>query len=201
MSRPAILDLLQAQVPGAVVFEKGEDNLNIIFERRLPGRVNYYDDLVHLVGRDASGAWYDHVSPCTTDPGLPSLVPGRPTRPSGTWCTQPGQYLRSHEIGLHHGEPALVQRFAKDATPLRGWRDRNDNGIVDRTGPTYTDGGGINHHHGGDSELVGAWSEGCLVVPRRVSGRLVWALHWEIILRASKRWGPVFSISLIEVPE
>lgn len=196
MIRPAILDTLLAQIPGAVVFEKGIDNLNIIFERRLPGRVDYYDDLVHLVGRNAAGDWYDEQAPCTCDPGLPSLVPGRTTRPSGTAIVQPHQTHGSHRIGLHHGHPALVM---VRCPPL--WRDREDDGQVDRSGPTYYDGQGINHHCGGRSEHVGPWSEGCLVTPESLGGVPSWAPHWAIIDRAARRWGPLFTTSLVETTE
>lgn len=203
VSHPSILDLVATQFPDARIFEWGTTihgkksrlhNVNLIFERRLPGTVDRYDDLAHVVGIDENDQWYDHVVPCTTDPGLPSLIKGRTTRPSGTWITQPGQYRGSHQIGLHHHKPALVQR-----KPLRGWRDRDDDGIVDRSGPTYTDGRGINHHRGGTTRRVGPHSEGCLVTPVSLDGIEYWAPHWGLILQAAQLWGDVFTTTIVEV--
>jgi hypothetical protein len=198
--RPAILEVLLAQVPTALVFEKGDLNLNIIIERRLPGTPDLYDDRLHLVYRQR-GQWFAPFFPCTADPGKDGLVAHENV--NGTAIRQPGQCRGSHTIGLHNGSPALVMvsKLPTDPSCIRVWRDRNDDGKIDRTGKTYFDARGLNIHHAGQTPKsgvphVGPWSLGCTGVLRPG-----WDLAWSIILDASRVWGPTFTTSLVETQQ
>lgn len=100
--------------------------------------------------------------PCTTNPGKDYLL--APLNPKGAANMKPGQYPFAYEIGLHKGNPALIQTGA----PITVYRDNNKNEKAEEAGATESGFFGINIHRanlGATSYIVGKWSAGCQVLP------------------------------------
>ena len=148
---------------GYVVFDGLADfDLNIIGER-FTEDPNKFDDILHVVYK-INGLWQHEQFKCTTDPGTYHLL--NPSKISGTAILAPGQYRRSHELGLHRGKyEALVQRGK-----VKVYRDNNKDDIVNVHAETGEIGYfGINIHKAGqDSSYVNKWSAGCTVISNEV---------------------------------
>ena len=108
---------------GYTVFEGSADfDLNIIGER-FTDEPNKFDDILHVCYK-INGLWQWEKFKCTTDPGTYHLL--NPSKIAGTAILAPGQYLRSHELGLHRGKyEALVQRGK-----VKVYRDSNKDDVV-----------------------------------------------------------------------
>lgn len=123
---------------------------------------NKFDDLIGLVYWDYGKRWNVKFYSGTTDPGLFYLKD--PINVNGTAIVVPGQYLQSHEIGLHKGKyKALVQK-----SPIKVYRDRDLDYIYDMD-PTTIESGlfGINIHRANENQTstqVEQWSAGCQVI-------------------------------------
>jgi len=111
---------------------------------------------------------------CTTEPGVSATNSTAAIARKGVARIAFGQYT-AWEMGFHKGRanhPALVQ-----CMPIPVYRDLNRDGK--RTGDLIDYGSGINQHGtrpGKAPEIVGNWSEGCLV------GQY-WPNHIEFINR------------------
>lgn len=144
-----------------------DDDLNVFGVRLVARTTDLFDDLV-VFARVHRGAREVRVFAATTDPGRAYLK--TPMNALGTAALVPGHYPGSHELGLHSGYPALVQRG-----DLRVYRDNDRNGDLSTLGPSFRAGPGcrINLHGAGDDEVadpsayVGRWSAGCQVIRRR----------------------------------
>lgn len=128
--------------------ENGElnaDEFNVWNDRRL--LIEIIDGVPAIVGN-----WL-----ATTEPG--STYTYNPLNEEGAFRIAFGQY-NAWQMGLHGRSqyPALVQ-----CGNISGYRDRNEDGK--RIGDLLVTGDdmGVNQHHGGNSELVGPYSAGCLV--------------------------------------
>lgn len=138
-----------------VFFDSGKFNLNIFAIRSNNKVANKFDDFVCVAYKDEIGKKTVKVYNATTDPGTYYLE--NPLNVEGTAIVVPGQYLKSHTLGLHKGKyEALVQRGI-----IKVYRDNNKDNILDcdpltiRSGSGY----GINIHRatankGGKSTLV-----------------------------------------------
>ena len=148
---------------GYMWFDSNKDyDLNIVGIRNVNtgNRVtNRFDDWL-TVSYKINGIWQFHIFTATTDPGITHTTQ-RLLNPKGVARLVPGQYRRSHRIGLHQGKyEALVQQ-----TPVKVFRDANRDMKFDET---LVDEGmfGINIHRSsptGVSTLVDGWSAGCQV--------------------------------------
>lgn len=125
---PVILELALAR--GHRVFSGPYDpNLVVLRGPGLPGE---WDGLLHYVFRASEeGGWIEYIWPCATRPGVSYLR--SPLNPSGTLVLEPGQYLGSHEPGLHHDRPALVQ-----VGDMSGRRDNDRDSELDPGPQIYT---------------------------------------------------------------
>ena len=187
---PRVLHAVREDLPDAVVFDRGVENLNLVIVRRTPGVLDAYDAEIHAVYRDASGAWVDWWAHGTASPGRYYAV-SRPTTGGTGTLMAPQQVRGAWRIGLHRGKtPALVQHGA-----LRIWRDRDADGSPDITGPIVVGAGYNLHPMGTIAKPVGRWSAGC-VGP--VSER--WPELWALITRSAARYGPHFTGTVIERP-
>lgn len=146
-------------------FNSGQFNLNV-FAIRSNNRVsNKFDDYVCLAYKDERDKKIVKVYDATTDPG--SYYLENPMNVDGTAIVVPGQYSKSHTLGLHKGQyEALVQRGI-----IKVYRDNNKDNILDldplsiRSGSGY----GINIHRatpnkGKKSTQIDRWSAGCSVI-------------------------------------
>lgn len=143
-----------------------------------PGECNiFYSEGMNLDGslnNDAPNRWNDLRSViafknkrpyflfppvlATTEPGRKYTF--RKLNPNGAFRIKFGQYKNVWPIGIHRTPDhiALVQRGE-----LCGHRDLNQD--FSRSGDKVFCGSGfgVNQHHGGNANLVGGWSAGCLV--------------------------------------
>ena len=135
--------------------------LNIVGIRANSTVPNSFDDTINVFFKNPQGVWVFLSYKATTDPGTYWLK--NPMNPQGTAILKEGQYLGSHQIGLHRGKyTALVQR--RNVTVMR---DYDRNAVLDfLNGKPDTGLFGINIHHAsssGTTKTVDLHSAGCQV--------------------------------------
>ncbi len=186
---PAILQ--RSEAAGHAVFTRGSWNLNLIGVRTASRIANRFDDWIHVVFKDDSGAWVDLSFECTTDPGTYWLE--NPMRREGTAILKAGQYRGVWKIDLHRGKyEALCQRAGR----VKVYRDSNRNEIHDLNEDSVMDGWfGINiHKAGSNSTSVNKWSAGCQVIANEAE----WEIFMSIIRKSASLYGDTFSYTLLE---
>ena len=158
---------------GYVWFDKQGYDLNCIAIRETVDQTkathNEFRDQFICAYRNMHGILTYHVWGCTTIPGLTYLK--KPMADNGTACLVPGQYRKSHKLGMHKGYPALIQ-----ATTLKVYRDNNRDDILNLDPKkTFFDVGGLNIHHASDkarSVKVDNWSAACIVFPDSIEHQI-----------------------------
>ena len=140
-------------------------NLNIIGVRNASTNnkvTNVFDDKLIIAYKELN-VWKIKEFIITTDPGL-YYTKVKLLNPKGVAILVEGQYINSHQIGLHQGKyEALVQRGN-----LKLARDKNMNDIYEYLVTEITNNSGINIHCAGDdSKLIDNWSGGCFVFKRK----------------------------------
>lgn len=143
-------------------FSAGDYNLNIFGIRSKDLQVDTFNDYICLAYREG-GNMQLKVYAATTDPG--STYRKRCIDSRGTAIMLPGQYKGAYGIGLHRNSyEALRQK-----KPMKYWRDKNCNGILDLGGNVFEEIAFTNIHRatnvkGGVSKLVQGYSAGCQVI-------------------------------------
>jgi len=178
---------------GYVVHEEPY-RLNIVGVRTL-ARLNTFDDTLNVICKDDRGNWSFTQSAATTDPGTFYLM--QPMNVKGTAIVAPGQYLGSHQLGLHHDEyTALVQRG-----PMTVVRDADRDDRIDLdTGNPETGVFGINIHRAkssGTSTTVDKYSAGCQVFASSTD----FARFIAQCQRHQERYGNSFDYTLLNVSD
>ena len=135
--------------------------LNIVGVRTDSTTPNSFDDAIHVFFNDKAGRLVQLQFKATTDPGTYWLK--NPMNPQGTAILKAGQYIGSHQMGLHRGKYlALVQR-----RPVTVLRDYDRNAVLDfQNGRPDTGLFGINIHRAsenGTTKFVDQYSAGCQV--------------------------------------
>lgn len=168
-----------------------EGPLNIIGYRNRFGRPNYFDDIISVYVKSASGKWAVLHYPATTLPGTPSLF--KPVNPKGAAILVPKQYVNTYAIGYHKGKyKALVQVKA-----MKVFRDNNRNKVYDREAVSVDIGFfGINIHRASlGAQVVGADSAGCQVIRDRSDyGQFI-----SLCQEASEMYGNRFTYTLVDL--
>ena len=153
---PKILE--RVKQAGFKVFESNDYDLNIIGERNPRGKVNKFDDWIHVCFT-VDGVWQWYAYKCTTDAGLHYLKQG-----NTAILVHDQQYRGAYLIGLHRGQYwALVQR----GNTVDVWRDRNKDDVHDYGSNMERGFFGINIHRAsakGESKIVDEYSAGCQVI-------------------------------------
>lgn len=185
----ALLDYVDSL--GYATFRKKPWDMNLIAVRNLKGETNHFDDSLFLVYLDDKMNWCIRGWSVTTDPGYFWLL--HPLRVEGTAIMFPGQYRRSHKIGLHKGKPALQQ-----VEKIKVYRDDNQDCIIDKDPDSVQTGVfACNIHRAGrKSSKVEKWSAGCIVFAEEDD--------FEDFLRLCKKQqdaglGDRFTLTLIEL--
>lgn len=182
---------------GFLVFGKNAYDMNVIALRRRPGRPNAFDDLL-TVSYLEQHRWVFEAFPCTTDPGLYYLE--HPMNVNGTAIVKsPFQNRRSHRIGFHHAGQSNQYEAMVQCGPVRIWRDADGDQELDYTGETTAYASGINIHRAGEnSQLVGRYSAGCLVVQKRDHfDRFMRLMH----MQEDHGLGDTVSLSVLDWPD
>jgi len=127
--------------------------LQFLLVRKMPGTVDSFDDM--LIAHTATELVL--ACRCTTDPGRPSRE--HPKRADGTAVWAAGQVIDGLTVGRHHDSYACLV----PAVPIPVLRYTS---LTDDTGEPSTSSSTQIHRASADHEssVVGAWSEGCIVV-------------------------------------
>lgn len=149
-----------AQLSGYKIFDRPYE-LNIVGVRSGSTIPNKFDDKIAVFYKTDNGTWEGKVFNATTDPGTYWL--NQPMEPKGTAILKQGQYINSHQIGLHRGKyEALVQR-----NPVVVMRDYDRNAVLDFNNGKDDKGlFGINIHRAsatGTTTKIDKYSAGCQV--------------------------------------
>jgi len=176
---------------GYTYYETGNYNLNIVGVRKKNNIPNKYDDYITVTYKDVTGVQKFKTYSATTEPGLHWLL--NLLNPNGTAILVPGQYKSCWQIGLHQGKyEALCQK-----NPVKTYRDKNKNQVLDYDSKTITEGiFGINIHRSNPSQtslLVDRYSAGCQVF----SNPNDFNEFMEICRQAKKIYGNSFTYTLI----
>lgn len=178
---------------GYVWFEdkdnKGYD-VNIVGVRNSAGGskvTNVFDDTL-TVSYKVNGQWVFKQWSATTDPGKKGVMEYH--NAAGVARLVPGQYRKSHTLGLHQGKYEAL----KQASPVKVYRDANKDMTYDTN--KITEGVyGINiHKAGADSTYVENWSEGCQVFKKEAD----FNEFMKICRESAKIHGKFFTYTLIE---
>lgn len=171
------------------VNNKGYD-VNIVGVRNsAPGTkvTDLFDDML-TVSYKVDGRWVFKQWPATTDPGRRGVI--EYGNANGVARMVPGQYRRSHTIGLHQGKYEALRQV----NPVKIYRDSNKDMNYDTN--KITEGVfGINIHKAGvDTKKVSNWSEGCTVFKKEDD----FNEFMKICKEAAKLHGAFFTYTLIE---
>lgn len=178
---------------GYVWFEdvnnKGYD-VNIVGVRNsTPGNkvTDLFDDML-TVSYKVNGQWVFKQWSATTDPGKKGVMEYH--NAAGVARLVPGQYRKSHTLGLHQGKYEALKQYS----PVKVYRDANKDMTYDTS--KITEGVyGINiHKAGADSAIVSNWSEGCQVFKKETN----FNEFMKICKEAAKIHGQFFTYTLIE---
>ena len=148
---------------------------------------NLFDDRL-TVSYKVNGQWVYKSWEATTDPGKKGVMEFH--NAAGVARLVPGQYRRSHTIGLHQGKYEAL----KQANPVKVYRDANKDMTFETN--KITEGVyGINiHKAGANSTYVENWSEGCQVFKKEAD----FNEFMKICKEAAKVHGQFFTYTLIE---
>jgi hypothetical protein len=103
----------------------------------------------------------------------------------------PGQYRRSHAIGLHQGKYRALRQVGN----IKLYRDGDRDLVFDKDTITECSNCGINIHKAGTvSTFVENWSEGCQVFKRSKD----FDEFMKICTKAQKIFGNTFTYTLLE---
>ena len=179
---------------GFALFDGGSFDLNLIALRNTPGTLDAFDDLLVCLYKDEQGRPQYRTWICTTDPGKPAIE--HPTRSDGTAVIALGQHRGALTFGLHHGRYEClvpvknlpVLRFKSAADYAAGL------GTPSKSASTQI-------HHANSlrpSTVVGAWSEGCIVIADPQDFLLLMQLaHRQV----DAGHGRTFTLTVLEWPQ
>jgi hypothetical protein len=148
---------------------------------------NVFDDVMTLSYK-VKGVWQFKQWIITVDPGTKGVRQFK--NPNGVARLVPGQYRKSHQLGLHQGKYLAL----KQQNPMKVYRDANKDDVYDET--KIQEGiFGINiHKAGANSTWVENWSEGCQVFKRSAD----FEEFLKICQEARAIWGNDFTYTLLE---
>lgn len=148
---------------------------------------NVFDDTMTLSYK-SGGVWVFKQWLITADPGTKGVR--QFNNPNGVARLVPGQYRKSHMLGLHQGKYLAL----KQQSPVKVYRDANRDDVYDEN--KIQEGVfGINiHKAGANSTWVENWSEGCQVFKRTAD----FDEFLAICKKASEIHGNNFTYTLLE---
>lgn len=148
---------------------------------------NLFDDNI-TISYKVNGQWVYKCWEATTDPGKKGVMEFHNKK--GVARLVPGQYRKSHTIGLHQGKYEALRQ----ASPVKVYRD-GDKDMVFETHTVDEGTFGINiHKAGANSTYVENWSEGCQVFKKEAD----FLEFMKICKEAAKIHGQFFTYTLLE---
>lgn len=149
---------------------------------------NLFDDTI-TISYKIDGEWQFHQWDATTEPGKKGMLQGKAK--GGVAFMVPGQYRRSHAIGLHQGKYRALRQVGN----IKLYRDGDRDLVFDKDKITECSNCGINIHKAGtNSTFVENWSEGCQVFKRSKD----FDEFMKICNKAEKIFGNTFTYTLLE---
>jgi hypothetical protein len=191
--KTSLQSILNALAKKSYVIYSKPYQLNIVGVRAPYTQSNSFDDSINVFYKDSFGNWQFKSNSATTDPGTFYL--NKPIHDSGTAIVVPGQYINSHQIGLHRSSyTALVQRG-----PLKIILDANRDNILDFDSRNVITGSsfGINIHKAGTDSTdskVDNFSAGCQVFARTAD----FDAFISLCQQHSQLYGNNFTYTLLE---
>lgn len=145
-------------------FSEVKEVVNLFGIRNKDKLLDQFNDVIGMNLVDQFGRPCCLIFPGTTKPGLHYLKQEL-GNPKGTFIVAKGFHTDSLKPGLHNGYEGLVQ---SGPGVWRGHRDINSDGILDETGPIYTDSTNVDLHRTRDdlnvTNVVDKFSAGCQVL-------------------------------------
>lgn len=145
-------------------FSEVKEVVNLFGIRSKDKLLDQFNDVIGMNLLDQFGRPLCLIFPGTTKPGLHYLKQEL-GNPKGTFIVAKGFHKDALMVGLHNGYEALVQSGPGVWT---GHRDINSDGILDETGPIYTDSTNVDLHRTRDdlnvTNVVDKFSAGCQVL-------------------------------------
>lgn len=175
---------------GYLFFEKGIYNLNLVGERTTNGKVNLFDDTLHVIYREKEGGELIIKSyEFTTDPGDDYLLKFYDGT-TGTAIVVPNQYRALWTRGMHRGKyEALVQRG-----PIKVYRDSDKDLELDFDPNSIEGTTGINCHKAGlNTTNVDSNSAGCQVFKKSTD----FDKFMKLVITSEKHHGKTFTYTLL----
>lgn len=176
---------------GFEFFDKGSYNINIVYFRNDNKFTDKYTDTLYIAYKNGITEML-FEAPCSTKAG--SYYVKNPITYlgiKGTAVMQEGQWNGTYQFIDNNSW--LNTPYLKQIKPIKVWRDGVIDWDIDEV--NQQEGiFGINCHTAGDvRNMVYNWSAGCLVTPRAN-----WLEALKIIRESAKRYGDIFTVTLID---
>lgn len=152
---------------GYVFHDTGKFNVNICgFRNKDLETVDKFNDYLGVAYLDEYLNKHFLIFAGTTKPGL-GWLKEKMGNADGTGILCAGQHHNAWELGFHHvGKPEQYEAFVQSGPGVfKCFRDKDQDGKFDLTGPVYTNAQGVNGHHAAinDTFNVGLYSAMCQV--------------------------------------
>lgn len=145
-------------------FAEQREVINLGGIRNKEKLLDQFNDIIFALYLDGFGRKECLLFPGTTKPGLHYLKQAL-GNPKGTFIVALGFHKNALKLGLHNGYDALVQ---SGPGVWSGHRDPNSDGVLDESGPIYTDSTNVDLHRTradiNVNNVVDRFSAGCQVL-------------------------------------
>ena len=174
-------------------FYTGPYNLNIFGIRNADRKIGQFNDVIGIAYEDNKGHQV-FLAQATTDPG--KYYAENPSNQKGVAILVPGQYRGAYVLGTHAKGKTTEHYALVQDRPVKVFRDRNRDNILDYDYNTIEEGVfGINIHRASAHHVlddIGKWSAGCQVF------RSIYDFEdfLSIVKRGSEEYGNRFTYTL-----
>lgn len=174
-------------------FYTGPYNLNIFGIRSADRKIGQFNDVIGIAYEDNKGHQI-FLAQATTDPG--KYYAENPSNQKGVAILVPGQYRGAYVLGTHAKGKTTEHYALVQDRPVKVFRDRNRDNILDYDYNTIEEGiFGINIHRASAHHVlddIGKWSAGCQVF------RSIYDFEdfLSIVKRGSDEYGNRFTYTL-----
>ena len=189
MTYQKLKKIVEAQ--GFKFFDKGDYNLNLIFVRSSDRFTDVYDDTLFIAYRVNNKEVVTELN-CSTDAGIYyfSINPFK-FNPKGVAIIQMGQQV----LGSHRytTRKFLGQPFLEQIVPMKYWRDKNKDTVIDKSVEEISIASTQVHNGGSILARIYNWSAGCSILPKEQ-----YPIFLSIIDKARAIHGDIFSTTWLD---
>ena len=180
------------------LFDKGDYNLNLVFERTNDTYTNYFTDILHILYK-VNGKDVLLSLPCTTKPGIKGSTDTPITYKdvTGTAVIIPDQYSRSFRFIDSYEEFSKYPYLRLiDNAKLKYWRDGDRDTTIDKN-EEYLDNFHTHIHVMSNKGVIGKpinnWSLGCMGLEEPNMLKLN-----SLLRLSSALYGNIFTVTVLE---